>query len=350
MKQNNQKLVGFSCAYTPLPLIDAAGFIPYRVFPMGDQPDQAGSIMHDNLCPHVKRILDRTMAKDLPELSGMVFMDSCESMRRLADAWQLVNKSDRQVLIDLPLHANEKSVAYLSKQLKSLADTLSEWAGSPINSEAIEISVRRYSELAKRITKLEQKAASGELSRSLLQRVLNNSVTQPIEKTLSELDELENHTPHFRAKGRVPILLFGNVLPDPEALALFEVSGCLIVEMDTCTGSRQLVPYDLNEGDDPYNQLALSSLTRPPCARSISPDEPGVLARLVLESARRAGAKGVVAHVMKFCDPYLARIPIVLKALKEEKLPSLILEGDCTLRSFGQHKTRIEAFAEILAQ
>ncbi|MFC1819947.1 2-hydroxyacyl-CoA dehydratase [Thermodesulfobacteriota bacterium] len=81
MNNDNLKLVGFSCAYTPLPLIHAAGFIPYRILPMGDQPDQAGSIMHDNLCPHVKRILDRAMAKDLPELSGIVFMDSCESMR-----------------------------------------------------------------------------------------------------------------------------------------------------------------------------------------------------------------------------------------------------------------------------
>ena len=87
-------LVGFTCAYTPLPLIEAEGFIPYRIFPMGDQPDQAGSIMHDNLCPHVKRVLDRAMVKDLP---------------------------------DLPFYENEQSVTYLSMQLKNLASTLREY-------------------------------------------------------------------------------------------------------------------------------------------------------------------------------------------------------------------------------
>ena len=108
--------------------------------------------------------------------------------------------------------------------------------------------------------------------------------------------------------------------------------------------------YDYDGTQDPYVQLARSSLARPPCARSICPEEPGALATSVLESARRTGAKGVAAHVMKFCDPYLARIPLVSNALKSEGLPLLVLEGDCTLRSFGQHKTRIEAFAEMLSR
>ncbi len=53
---------------------------------------------------------------------------------------------------------------------------------------------------------------------------------------------------------------------------------------------------------------------------------------------------------MKFCDPYLIRLPGLRKALSAEEgnLPLLVLEGDCTLRSLGQHRTRIEAFVEML--
>ena len=68
----------------------------------------------------------------------------------------------------------------------------------------------------------------------------------------------------------------------------------------------------------------------------------------MLDEAQRCGAKGVIAHVIKFCDPYLTRLPAVQAALKEKGLPMLVLEGDCTLRSLGQHRTRIEAFAEML--
>jgi benzoyl-CoA reductase/2-hydroxyglutaryl-CoA dehydratase subunit BcrC/BadD/HgdB len=349
MKEDHGKLVGFTCAYTPLPLIDAAGFTPYRIFPMGDSPDQAGSLLHDNICPHVKRVLDRAMAEDLPELAGTVFMDSCESMRRLADAWRFVHPSGRQVTIDLPFYENEESVRYLAGQLKILSDTLSEWAGEPVTSGALLESIHRYSGLAMRIRGLEREAAEGRMSRSVLQAILNRSVTQPVAATLSDLDDLERNPAPFDAVGRAPVLIFGNVMPDPETLMLFEESGCLIVDLDTCTGARQHVFYEMEQGEDPYVRLARSSLARPPCARSVFPDEPGRMARLVLEAARRSGARGVVAHVMKFCDPYLARIPAVLETLKREKIPSLILEGDCTLRSFGQYRTRIEAFAEILS-
>jgi benzoyl-CoA reductase/2-hydroxyglutaryl-CoA dehydratase subunit BcrC/BadD/HgdB len=41
-------------------------------------------------------------------------------------------------------------------------------------------------------------------------------------------------------------------------------------------------------------------------------------------------------------------MPGVREALKREGIPFLLLEGDCTLRSIGQHKTRIEAFIEMM--
>ena len=71
MTDDNKQFIGFTCAYTPLPLIDAAGFTPFRILPDTDAQDQAGSILHDNMCPHVKRVLDRAMEKDLPDLAGV---------------------------------------------------------------------------------------------------------------------------------------------------------------------------------------------------------------------------------------------------------------------------------------
>ena len=95
MSQPGRERIGFTCAYAPLALIDAAGFVPYRILPLGDAPDRAGSILHDNLCPHVKRVLDRGLTGDLPELAGLVVMNSCDTMRRLADAWHATRPDDR---------------------------------------------------------------------------------------------------------------------------------------------------------------------------------------------------------------------------------------------------------------
>ena len=146
--------VGFTCTYAPLPLIHAAGFIPFRILPLGDAPDQAGSLLHDNLCPHVKRVLDRGLAADLPELSGVVFVNSCDAMRRLADAWEFARPSDRTVLMDLPSTNDDRGVSYLATELARLTDHLAEWAGRQITAERVAESARLYRDLSRSLTRL----------------------------------------------------------------------------------------------------------------------------------------------------------------------------------------------------
>jgi len=69
-----------------------------------------------------------------------------------------------------------------------------------------------------------------------------------------------------------------------------------------------------------------------------------------LQKAQACRAHGVIGYTLKFCDPYLARLPLVRAAMKAANLPVLLLEGDCTLRSIGQQRTRIEAFIEMLRE
>ncbi len=344
-------LVGFACAYTPLPVIDAAGLVPFRVLPVGDAPDQAGSLLHDNLCPHVKRVLDRAMADDLPDLLGVVLMNSCDAMRRLVDAWAAARPADRAVLVDLPADRSDASEAYFRGELVRLAKTLSAWSGRSVTDDDVRCSIDRYNELAQGLARLDRCAADGTLrgGRPALQALLNRSVTRPLDESLAELGRLEPEgEPPASADPHVPVFLFGNVLPDAEAFELFEACGARVIADDLCTGSRQIAPLRLDGTGDVYAQLARALLSRPPCARTVTTAQPGMLAESVLARARECGAKGVIAHVMKFCDPYLARLPMVRRTLRDAGVPLLVLEGDCTLRSLGQHRTRIEAFVEML--
>ena len=351
MTDDKKQFIGFTCAYTPLPLIDAAGFVPFRILPVTEAQDQAGSILHDNMCPHVKRVLDRAMAKDLPDLAGVVFMNSCESMRRLIDGWQQARPADRTIMVDIPSMSDDAAVGFFARGLERLWRTLLEWSEREAPLEAIGRSVKAWNELALKLAALDR--AIGRTGpaggRRLLQNALNISVTRPMEETLATLQALEKELAAKEPKpGRVPVYLFGNLLPDEEAFELLEKSGCRIAADSLCTGSRQITAIEFDSGSDPFPQMARALLGRPPCARTIAPSDPGRLARLVLDDAQRCVAKGVIAHVMKFCDPYLARLPAVREALKEKGMPMLVLEGDCTLRSLGQHRTRIEAFAEML--
>ena len=348
---SEQQRIGFSCSYTPLPLIDAAGFVPYRILPLGGAPDQAGSLLHDNMCPHVKRVLDRALAADLPALAGVVFMNSCDAMRRLADAWQIARPTDRTMLVDLPSANDDGAIDYFAAQLARLADELARWSGRPVTASEISRSAARYRDLAGALTRLGDRAAAGALpgGRRALQELLNRSVTASIEETLADAHRLEaekDGTP--RSGSPVSLYLFGNVLPDPEAFGLFESCRALVVADDMCTGSRQIVPFDFDGDQDGLRQMARGLLRRAACARTMEPIHPGVFAGQIVRGAKECGARGVIAHGMKFCAPYLVRLPAVREALQKAGLPLLVLEGDCTLRSLGQHRTRIEAFVEML--
>jgi benzoyl-CoA reductase/2-hydroxyglutaryl-CoA dehydratase subunit BcrC/BadD/HgdB len=343
--------IGFTCAYTPLALIDAAGYAPYRILPMGDAPDMAGQILHDNLCPHVKRVLDRALDDDLPELAGVVLLNSCDAMRRLADAWPKVRPKDRVILIDLPLTADDTAATYFASELSRLADTLFHWSNRPASQETMVASIDRYNQAAHLFEALRERLRDGGVSggAARLQSLYNRAVTQPLDETFRILQGVaEERKTSSTDQNGVPIFLFGNVLPDPEAFGLFASCGARIVDEDLCTGSRVFTPLKIEGSEETLLQLAREILRRPRCARTLLPMHPGVLAGEVLARATECKVRGVIACSAKFCDPYIARLPVVRETLRKAGLPLLHIEGDCTMRSFGQQRTRIEAFTEML--
>jgi benzoyl-CoA reductase/2-hydroxyglutaryl-CoA dehydratase subunit BcrC/BadD/HgdB len=349
MSRADNLKVGFACAYTPLPLIAAAGFTPYRVLPMTGAPDQTGRLLHDNLCPHVKSILDRALAGDLPELQGMVFMNSCDAMRRLYDAWQTIPGGAPAVLIDLPVAVDGASRAFFAGELRRLAGILAAWGGGTLTPERIGRGLETYNELSGLLKALTERVDSGTLADgpARLQEAFNRAATEPFTETAAHVRGLLAES----ASGgddAVPLYLFGNVLPDPGAFRLFAACGARIAASDLCSGTRLFQRVGIGAGEDFWAGLAAAVLGQKPCARTFDPARPVRIADDLLAEARAAGAKGVICHTVKFCDPYLARLAAVRRTLQEAGMPFLVLEGDCTLRSVGQQRTRIEAFVEML--
>ena len=345
------KAIGYACAYTPLVLIDAVGYTPYRILPMSQSPDQAGQLLHDNLCPHVKRILDRAIAKELPDLAGIVFINSCDAMRRLADAWRHVRPDGNVILLDLPAIADEAAVAFFAGELIRLTESLSAWSGRNITNSDIESSIDRYNQLPPLFDKLRKRLRQGKLAGGSLrmQTLYNEAMTAPFEESMASLHQaLADPESKASESDGIPVYLFGNVMADPKAFSLFESCGARIIEDDLCTGSRHFTPLKIDDNQDLLLQISRSLMTRPPCARTFDPAKPLRMAEDILARARASGARGVIGQTIKFCDPYLDRLPAVRETLRQAGIPLLLLEGDCTLRSIEQQRTRIEAFIEMM--
>ncbi|MFH1626212.1 MAG: 2-hydroxyacyl-CoA dehydratase family protein, partial [Pseudomonadota bacterium] len=123
-----------------------------------------------------------------------------------------------------------------------------------------------------------------------------------------------------------------------------EDSGARVVAEDLCTGIRSLEGMVQEEGD-PVEAIARRYLNRPPCSRMKGVERRYQAIKQIIEEYR---IHGVVYHTIKFCDPELMTYPLLRKELEKQNIPVLHLEGDCTMGSYGQIKTRVEAFIEML--
>ncbi len=345
--------MGFTCAYTPVPLIEAAGFSPFRIFPESKVPDQAGQLLHDNLCPHVKRVLDRALGDDLPDIEGMVFINSCDSMRRLADAWHVARPDDKILLIDLPSAVDSLGFDFLSQEYERLATTLFEWNNDLADLKTIEKKVAKkivqWNRLANVVKEMEKVMTRHYFPgyASALQEVINAAATKSMDKAMA-MAQTGMAPEGAGEKVGSPVFVFGNLLFDPKIYNLFEAWNVHVTASDFCTSSRFVTPVDTNQGRTIFDSLAISYLQQTPCARTMDTTMPGNIARTIVRRVKESNAKGVIGFTLKFCDPYLARIPMIRGALQKESIPFLMLEGDCTMGSMGQQQTRIEAFTEML--
>jgi benzoyl-CoA reductase/2-hydroxyglutaryl-CoA dehydratase subunit BcrC/BadD/HgdB len=343
------KKIGFTCAYTPVPVIEAAGFSPFRIYPEGDSPDQAGHLLHDNLCPHVKRVLDKALANDLPDLEGMVFINSCDSMRRLSDAWQKARPDDKVMLLDLPSSTSASSITFLAKEYRRMGETLFQWNSKEFSKDRVKEKISAWNSLAESIHNIEKSMIEdfhpGSAAR--MQNIINSAAQNSVDKALSLALDFDQSTTKAKT-GLASIFIFGNLLFDPKVFDLFEEWNMHVSGNDFCTGSRFISAIDTQANDDIFKTIAISYLQKMPCARTMDTTQPMDIAQQIVEKAKTSKAQGVIGFTLKFCDPYLARIPMIREALQKEGIPFLMLEGDCTMGSIGQQQTRIEAFTEML--
>jgi benzoyl-CoA reductase/2-hydroxyglutaryl-CoA dehydratase subunit BcrC/BadD/HgdB len=98
---------------------------------------------------------------------------------------------------------------------------------------------------------------------------------------------------------------------------------------------------------DPWEALLDRYLAAPPCPTR-SADQ-GARMRHLEALLDRSGSRGVVIHVVKFCEPELFDVPAIRRTFAVRGIPVLYLEGELERQLSGQMVTRLEAFAEMIS-
>ncbi|CEP67399.1 2-hydroxyglutaryl-CoA dehydratase, D-component [Moorella glycerini] len=342
-------LIGWFCHYTPVEIITALGFIPYRLLGREGNTPRADTYLVGNLCPYVKSCLETAIRQELPALAGTVIARSCNAMIHLASTWPRYGGQGVTLVLDVPRRLDEEAVLYYSQNLRRLAKELARLGERQLEDSLLWQAINAWEEQRSCWREFLAARARGEICLSgsdvmaWLDRWQTCATAAGRDKGQAGIAAIEQRSrPDFR--GRPRLMLAGSILP-AELPAMVEEWGGWSVFEDACNGRRFLLAEVARETGDPYLHLAQLYLGGPPCPR------------MVADQTRRqqywAGVvddyqiDGVIYHVMKFCDAAIYDFRAMKDFCDRRGLPLLRLDGDYTGGGRGQWQTRVEAFLEM---
>ena len=340
------KIIGYFCTYTPVEIIHAAGFLPVRILGGRGPVTGADSLVPTFVCPYMRMALDKALAGGRSYLSGIVQGYTCDVACGLVRIWQENLPGALFHTIPLPYNDSPDARRFFRAALAEAAEKLNLIGGS-FTEERLDASILLYEDVRGAMRELFRFRAENRLGLSaaeLLSVILAGFVTRPEEYRLM-LHDLTDQVPTMAAaRPGLPVLVSGSVLEEPAVLEVIEAAGGRIAADDLCTGFRCVQP-PVDRAADPVEWLMDRTFRRIPCpARSRAEERLQLLLGLVAES----GARGVIFPLQKFCTPHLADLPTLMKGLREQGIPSVVLEMEEAGLNEGSLKTRVEAFFEML--
>ena len=340
--------IGYLCTYTPVEIIRAAGFHPVRIKGLENCDGAAEEYLCTNLCSYIKAVMEEKLSGNLENLEGMVFVNSCDGMRRLYDAWRSIDGDKKfNYIIDMPKTNDDAAVEYYAKLIKDFKERLEAYSRRHITREEIERSITRYNRMRKRVQFFLQRQWGGYLGYSGYEifSLLKQGINAVPEKFSDYLKQVMKNRTQVKDTKNVPrLLIWGGILENEEIVKIIEDAGARVVADDLCSGTRF---YDVlvEVNGDPFMSLAKRYLQRSPCSRMVN-----VFERInnILSLIEKRSVHGAIYHSLKFCDHSLYDFPLIKKEFEKRNVPVLHLTCDYGPQSEGQKRTRIEAFLEQL--
>ena len=283
-------------------------------------------------------------------LDGVIFVNSCDAMRRLHDVWKRYIPTKFIHILDIPMGNLSLGSKYLENEFLKLKIELEKHITSPIKEEDIKYAIEVYKKsrlIYNQLNSLRIEDPPLITADRLMQITSDFFKIEPEvwnEKTDKLIEEMKSGTKEVEHKNNPRILLSGSPLHEIEFIKFIEDIGLNVVYEDLCTGSKF---FDLNikDSNNLISSLSEAYLTRTPCARMMQIEE---RAKQIIKKSKKFKVDGVIHHSLKFCDTYLYDVPALKEILVENGLPVLFIESDGGLGDINQNRTRIEAFSEMI--
>lgn len=354
-KAQGKKVVGVLPYYAPEELVYAAGIVPMGIWGSNTKTiSRAKEYCATFYCTIAQLALEMLLDGTMDGLDGIITPTICDTLRPMSQNFR-VAMGDKMSVIFLAHPQNrfeEFGLQFTVDQYNHVKKELEKIAGREITNDDIQNAIKVYNESRAARRKFVKLASDHcdvitPTKRSDVLKAFYFMLKDEYIAKLNELNAELEKLPVCDWQG-TKVVTSGIICDNPALLAAFEENNIAIAADDVAHESRSF-RTDVPENADPMMALAqqfanvdYEVLLYDPKSSENRRGE--FVANLVKES----GAQGLVLFMQQFCDPEEMEYPYLKKALQAADVPHIKLGIDQQMRDFGQARTAIQAFADVL--
>ena len=355
-KAEGKKCIGVMPYYAPEELVAAVGMIPFGMWGSNNKTiSRAKEYCATFYCTIAQLDLEMLLDGTMDLLDGVITPTICDTLRPMSQNIR-VAMSEKLPCIFLAHPQNRRAefgMKFCIDQYSHVKGELEKIAGAPITDEALSETIKLYnkSRAARReFVKLANDHCDviTPTKRSAVLKAAwfmdKAAYTEKLAALNAELAAL----PKCDWKG-TKVVTSGIICDNPKLLEIFEENHIAIAADDVAHESRAF-RVDAPETGDPMTALAQQFADQD--FEVLLYDEESNKNRrgeFVADLVKQSGAQGLVLFMQQFCDPEEMEYPYLKKALDAAKIPHIKLGVDQQMRDFGQARTAIQAFADVIA-
>jgi benzoyl-CoA reductase/2-hydroxyglutaryl-CoA dehydratase subunit BcrC/BadD/HgdB len=349
-QQHGRRALAVLPIHYPKEILTAMDILAVELWgPPGEPRGPDAGRIQAYVCAIVRNALAFLAAGGADAVDGVLFPHTCDSIQNLASQAPDFGGWSKSVFRFIHPKGGDRASSrrFVRRELQSLVDELERFTGRTLDPEALRRAIELHAEIHRVRARLVDERTRLDMDDRALYTLLRRGEFLWPSDHLAELREAEQALRDTPVRGGAPVMITGIV---PEPMAIFDAldqAGGLVVADDYAAVGRRIV-RDLPEvADDPLDTMVELQFTAPPCStRSIEQ----LRRRGYLEETfDRSGAKGLIIHLVKFCEPELFDVPVIRRRFEARGVPVLFLETELERELSGQTVTRLEAFLEMLA-
>lgn len=330
----------------PRSLLRAFGCLPVEVWGP-PAVEAAGSTAHVQpyVCSIVRNGLSFLQSGGLEVADILLVPHACDSLQGLGSLLlDFIHPRQPTLTLYLPRGRRKSDLTFFAQELRALYRRLAEICGITPTEAELMASIQREEAADSLLAQLHRQRSRLALSDFALYQLIRSREYLPAERFSQLACQALDQAGPPAARG-IPLLLSG-IVPEPMALLdLIPELGGWVAADDLASCGRRLYPTGTSQ--DPFHRMAERIILAPPDPTRGS----SIRSRYqhLMRLAAESGARGVIFHDVKFCEPELFDLPDLRRQLSESGIPSLQLEIDLNDPLSHQLHTRLQAFLEMIA-